>query len=289
MGSDSIFLSRFWKSSLTPFLVLLLTLLQGCSVTRTAYNNADVFLSWQANHYFDLEGPQVEELGRRLDAYHAWHRAKALPQYARLGEEAADRLQRGLKRADLEWSYDAVRAQVREALGQAAVEAAPLLDALSPAQISHLEQRLAEDNRKFAKERMQGTMEQRHQRRVKRNVERLEEWFGTLNEPQAARVRLYSERAPFSADLQDRDRKRRQAELVAMLRAREAKQRLPAWAQNWDAGRAPEYLQAVNATRAEYMDLVLDLDRTLTAEQREHAAARLKRFAGLFDSLARQP
>jgi hypothetical protein len=270
------------------FLVLLLTLLQGCSVTRTAYNNADVFLAWQANHYLDLEGEQVEELDRRLDAYHAWHRKHALPQYAKLGREAAAHLQRGLKREDLEWSYDAVLAQIREALGQAAVDAAGLLDQLSPAQIGHLEQRLAEDNRKFAKERMQGTMEQRNQRRVKRNVERLEEWFGDLSEAQAERVRRYSERAPFSAELQDRDRKRRQAEFVAMLRAREAGTRLKAWAQGWDAGRAPEYAAAVSATRAEYMDLLLDLDRTLSPEQREHAAGRLKRFAELFDSLARK-
>jgi hypothetical protein len=264
-------------------------LLSACSVTRTAYNNADVFLGWQANHYLDLEGEQVEELDRRLDGYHAWHRKHALPQYAKLGREAAARLQRGLKREDLEWSYDAVLAQIREALGQAAVDSAGLLDQLNPAQISHLEQRLAEGNRKFAKERMQGTMEQRNQRRVKRNVERLEEWFGDLSEAQLERVRRYSERAPFYADLQDRDRKRRQGEFVAMLRAREAGTRLKAWAQGWDAGRAPEYAAAVRATRAEYMDLLLDLDRTLSAEQRGHVVGRLQRFSVLFESLVRQP
>jgi hypothetical protein len=268
---------------------LLLTLLQGCSVTRTAYNHADVFLAWQANHYFDLEGEQVEELDRRLDAYHAWHRKYALPQYAKLGQDAAARVQRGLRREDLEWSYDAVLAQVREALGHAAEETAGLLDRLGPAQISHLEKRLAEDNRKFAKERMQGTMEQRHQRRVKRNAERLEEWYGNLSEAQLERVRRYSERAPFSADLQDLDRKRRQAEFVAMLRAREAGTRLKAWVQNWDGGRAPEYAAAARATRAEYIDLILDLDRTLSPAQREHAAGRLKRFSELFESLVRQP
>jgi hypothetical protein len=270
-------------------LALLLTALQGCSVTRLAYNNADVFLRWQANHYVDLQGDQSEEFDRRLDAVLAWHRAKALPQYARLAEEAAARLQRGLKREDLDWSYDAVQAQIRVALGAAAAEAAGLLDRLEPGQIGHLEMRLAEDNRKFAKERIQGTMEERHQRRVKRNVERLEEWFGPLDAAQAERVRRYSQRAPFSAELQDRDRKRRQAEFVAMLRAREAKQRLAAWAQDWEAGRAPEYAQASRATRAEYQDLLMDLDRTLSAEQRQHVVERLKRFAALFDSLSRQP
>jgi hypothetical protein len=40
--------------------------------------------------------------------------------------------------------------------------------------------------------------------------------------------------------------------------------------------------------RAEYYDLLLDLDRTLSSEQREHAVTRLKRYAGLFESLSRQ-
>jgi hypothetical protein len=264
-------------------------LLSACSVTRVAYDNADLFLRWQANHYFDFQDEQTEQLDRSLAAFLAWHRAKAMPQYARLGEEAAARMLRGLKREDLDWSYDEVRAQVHEALGVAAGETAGLLDRLSPGQISHLEMRLAEDNRKFAKDRVQGTMEERHQRRVKRNLDRLEEWFGPLSEAQVARVRRYSERAPFSADLQERDRKRRQAEFVAMLRAREAKQRLAKWAQAWDSGREPAYAQAAQTTRAEYMGLLLDLDRTLSAEQRQHAAGRLKRFSVLFDSLSRQP
>jgi uncharacterized protein DUF6279 len=272
------------------FLVaLLLTILQGCSVTRVAYNNADVFLRWQANHYVDLQGEQTEELDRRLSAFLAWHRAAALPQYARLGAQAAGRMERGLKREDLEWSYDAVRAQIREALGRAAGDAGGLLDGLSVEQVTHVERRLEEDNRKFAKERMQGTLEERHQQRVKRNVERLEEWFGALSESQLARVERYSTRAPFSAELQDRDRRRRQAEFLAMLRAREARQKLAAWAQDWEAGRAPAYAKAVRAKRDEYLDLLLDLDRMLSAEQREHAVKRLRRYAVLFDELASQP
>jgi hypothetical protein len=270
------------------FVLLALALLPGCSVTRIAYDNADVFLRWQANNYFDFEGEQSEELDRRLAALLAWHRAEALPQYARLGEEAAQRVLRGIKREDLEWSYDSVVAQARQALGAAAGESAGLLDRLSPAQLKHLEQRLAEDNRKFAKEQVQGSMEERHQRRVKRNTELLEEWFGPLSAAQAERVRSYSERAPFSAELRDRHRKRRQAELLAMLRAREAKQRLAQWARNWEDGREPAHVEAARATHAEYVELLLDLNRTLSTEQREHAARRLRRYATLFESLARQ-
>ncbi|MGH8675475.1 MAG: hypothetical protein ACREVG_14340, partial [Burkholderiales bacterium] len=57
-------------------------------------------------------------------------------------------------------------------------------------------------------------------------------------------------------------------------------------AQDWEAGREPAYAEASRATHAEYVELLLDLDRTRNAEQRSHAAGRLKRYAALFDSLA---
>jgi hypothetical protein len=267
--------------------VLLVLLLQGCSPTRIAYDNADVLIRWEANSYFDLEGEQIEAFDRMLASFHSWHRKRALPQYAALAEEAAARLARGTKREDLDWGYDAVQAQVRESLGAAAAEVAGLLDRLNPEQIGHFEQRLAEDNRRFAREHLRGSMEERQERRLKRNLERLEDWFGALSEAQLERVRRYGARAPLYDELRDRDRKRRQAELLAMLRAKEARARLVPWAQGWDRGREPAYERAVRATRAEYMDMLLDLDRTLTSEQREHGVRRLRRYAALFVELSR--
>jgi Family of unknown function (DUF6279) len=267
---------------------LCLALLQACSVTRLAYDNAGIYLRWQANGYFDFQGEQSADFDHHLALLLAWHRAKALPQYARLAEDASARVMRGIRREDLEWGYDSVKKQVGETLGAAAAESAGLLDRLSPGQIAHFEMRLAEDNREFGKEQVQGTVEQRHKRRVNLNVERLEQWFGTLNDAQVERVRRYSARAPLSAELRDRDRKRRQAGLLAMLRAREAKLHLVQWAQAWDRGREPAYANAARETETEYFDLLLDLDRMLTPAQREACAAKLQKYAALFDSLSHQ-
>jgi hypothetical protein len=268
--------------------LLALVLLQGCSATRFAYDNADVFLRWQANSYFDFHDEQTDDLDRSIAAFLAWHRAEALPQYARFAEEAAARMLRGIKRADLEWGYDTFLVHVRGSLGAAGTQVADLLDRLGAEQLAHLEQRLAEENRKFAREQLQGTVEERRQRRLKRNLERLEEWFGPLSEAQAERVRLYSDRAPLGAELRDRDRKRRQAEFVAMLRAREARQRLAQWASAWDGGREPAYRKAARETQAEYFDLLLDLDRMLAPEQRQAAVARMREYAATFEALARR-
>ena len=260
-------------------------LLSGCSALRLAYNNADTYLHWQANKYFDFDGEAKAELDRRIAVVLGWHRANALPAYAKDADEASRRMLRGIKREDLEWAYDSFRAHVRGALGNAAGELAPLLDALSAAQIAHLEQRLSEENRKFAREQLLGTVEERSERRFKRNLKRLEEWFGPLNHEQAERVRRYAS-APLSGELHEADRKRRQAEFVAMLRAKEAKKRLVSWAQDWEAGRDPAYARSSRATRDAYFDLLLDLDRTLTREQRQHCAGRMSEFASTFASLA---
>jgi hypothetical protein len=265
-----------------------LALLSGCSATRVLYSNADAFLRWQADSYFGFEGEQSDELDARIAAFLAWHRAKALPQYARLAGEAGERLARGLSREDLVWGYDSFQSQARESLRAAAAEMADLLDRLTPEQIDRLERRLAEENRKFAREHLQGTVRERHERRLAQNLERLEEWFGSLSEEQVERVRRYSEGAPRIAELRDRERRRLQKELVAMLRAREAKQRLADWAPNWDRGREPAYAAGVRQMRDQYFRMLLDLDRTLSPAQRQAAVARLREYAAEFESLVRR-
>lgn len=269
--------------------VLAALLLSACSAIQVGYRNADTFLRWQANSYFDFEGEQSAELEGRIESFLAWHRASALPRYRAILEEAAARTGRGLAREDLQWGYDAVRAQIDEALRVAAAEAAPLLDRLPAGKITHLELRLAEDNRKFARRFLAGTSEERRERRLKRNLERLEDWLGELTDAQVARVRQYANRTPLSAELRDRHRAQRQAEFVAMLRKREAGRRLADWSIEWERSRAPDHAAASREQLAAYFDLLLDLDRMLSPEQRAHAVNRLRFYADSARVLARAP
>ncbi len=255
---------------------------------RLAYDNADALLRWRATGYFDLQGEAAEELDRRIAAYHAWHRGKVLPQTAKLAEDAAQRIERGLTRADVDRIYAEVEAQIRESVRAGAREAAPLLDRLEPAQLAHFERRLDEENRTFAKEHLRGDAEERRKRRLKRTLERLQDWTGRLSEEQVARVRRYNDSAPMLNELRDRDRKRLQAELVSMLRAREAAKRLPEWAANWDRNRDPAYTSLFRQARSAYTDMLLDLYPTLSAEQKASAASRMRGLAADFEHLARR-
>jgi len=268
-------------------LALALVVLGGCSSVQLGYRNADTILRWQADSYLDMEGPQSEELDARIAAFLGWHRAQALPQYAKLLDEAAVRAARGIARDDVLWAYDSARAQLLEALRTAAAGAGPLLDRLPAENIAHLERRLAENNRKYAKENLTGTPEDRRKRRLRRNIERLEDWLGDLSEAQQQRVRQYTDAAPLAAELRDRDRKRRQTELLAMLRARQASLRLADWMTSWEGDRAPAFAAAALAQRTAFIDMLVDLDRSLTSAQRQHLAERLRGYADDARALAR--
>jgi hypothetical protein len=266
---------------------LLVVLLAGCSTVRLVYDNAETYLRWRAALYLDVDGALADELDERIAAFMAWHRAHELPKYAQLTEEATRRFDRKLQPADLVWGYDSIMTQARESLRTAAVQGAPLLDRLTSQQIQHLERRLTEDNRRFQRENLRGSERERRRRRTERNVERLEDWVGRLSQQQLDRVAQYSERAPLLEEFRDRDHKRIQAEFLAIVRAREARKRLPELAVNWDRGRDPAYLAALEAARKEYFAMALDIDRSLTAQQRARAAGELRRYADDFRTLAR--
>jgi len=119
---------------------------------------------------------------------------------------AALRFAEGLSREDLDWGYDSIRMQVRQSLRKAAGEFAPLLERLAPEQTAHLEERLKDDNRKFADEHLPGTLAQRRAPHLRRNLERLEDRLGTLSDAQIERARQYAERAPLVDELREAER-----------------------------------------------------------------------------------
>jgi hypothetical protein len=99
-------------------------------------------------------------------------------------------------------------------------------------------------------------------------------------------VREYAERAPLADELRDRDRKRLQKEVLAILRAREARKRLADQLVNWERGREPAYVAALDAWREQFFTLLVDIDRSLTPEQRARVQRQLRRYADDFEALA---
>jgi hypothetical protein len=258
----------------------------GCSTVRLAYENADIYARWRLQAYLDVHGADSDWLDERIQEFHGWHRASELPKYARLAHDASRRFADGLSRDDVVWGYDAARAQARESLRKAAELIAPLLDRLSPEQLAHMESRIAEENRRYHREFLRGSESERRGKRARLVEDRLEDWVGKLSRAQVERVRAFAERAPLLDELRDRDRKRLQADVMAIIRAREARKRLAERVVHYERGREPAFAAGLEQWRGEAVALLVDIDRSLSPEQRARVAGNLRRYAEEFEALS---
>jgi len=273
-------------------LLLALVLLAGCSGARLAYNNADTVVRWMADDYFALEGVQEEDFKERLARFHAWHRSEELPRYSVLMTSAGDKLADGLTAGELLWAWESVKGRYRRMAAQAAPELAAVLATLTPAQFERLDKKFAESDAEYTKKHLKGGEAEQRQRRDKRNLELMREWFGDLTDAQEAQLKAASARLPLLYTLRLQNRQRRQAELAVLLKTHRGPTQLePAlkrWLTDWDEGVSPEYRSLSEQYRDLYIQMLLELDRGLTAAQRAHAVERFYEYAEIFKALAAQ-
>lgn len=268
-------------------------LLAGCgTVVKLAYNNADYALRVAAHEWFDLHGEQSDQMRARIEAFHAWHRANELPRYARLFDGAADRIERGLKREDVVWALDEVRVRYRVLAEHAVEDVTPVVATFTPANYTAFEKKLAEDNAKFARDVLNVDPSRRERNRVKAITGRFEEWLGSLTPEQEELIARFARGGSAILPVMMADRVRRQKELVRILEAYrtspELREKLTAYMVDIERGRGAEYAKMAQAREAEFIRLVLDLDRTLSPRQRAYAVAKLHRYAHEFEVLAAQ-
>jgi hypothetical protein len=265
--------------------------LAGCaSVVRIAYNNSDVAVRMMANDYFDLQGEQVDLFKVRFTRFHEWHRLEELPRYAQALDSAAARVQRGATRADVSWAVATIRARYQALASQAVDESVAVLVTFTPENIAALEKKFATSNRKFEKEYLSGDQSARNAARIDTISDRLEEWLGSLSSEQRRLIMNYVRTQPANQALRLADRKVRQQDLVDILRrernAAALRASLRAFFVDYEAQRGAEYARVWREWQERMETLIAEILAVASPAQREHAAARLRRYADDFRALA---
>jgi hypothetical protein len=270
-----------------------MALLASCTFTRFAYNQADTAVLWAADSYFELDGPQKDELSKRFERYHAWHRTQQLPEYAQFMRTAKTRLQHGVSQEDVLWFMDGLRMRVRVMGKQAAPDAAALLATLTPQQIENLKKHWEKDNKKYMKERkLNGTQEERVESEAKRTIKNINDWLIPLTAEQEAKVLELARGLPADMyQLHYADRLRRQKEFLALLERRKEdpakfSQAVADWFVNWEKGRSPEYQQRLDAWWKKRADILVTVYKTFSQQQRTAALQRVQAYTDDFLALA---
>ena len=264
---------RFWLLACAVFL------LAACSAIKFTYNNADTVIRLAAWDYLDLEGEQEDEFKLLIAKYMEWHRREEMPVIAKLASEVLERTSRRITVADVSWVIEQGRARYRKASARAAVDAAPVLATLNDAQLKGLQKKFAKTNAKFEKEFISGDEAKRFKARRKRIVDNIEDWTGDLTNAQEARIDQLVRAHPRSAELRMVERLRWQAELISVLRSNREPaalaMQLGAVFAEPERSRGEEFLRETKRWEADLAQMVVELEATLTPEQRRRATHRL--------------
>ena len=199
----------------------LLTVLAGCSAVKLAYNNLPDLGYWWVDGYADLNEPQSLLLRGELARLHDWHRKTELPRIADLlrqiqqvapADTSAEQICRLF--ADIRARFDAVAVQ---ALAQPGTLA--LATRLTPAQFKHLEARFAKGNQEWRREWASRDRAVRVAKRVETELDRAEQFYGTLDEQQRQLLQDAVNRSAFDPQRVFAERVRRQQDMLETLRS----------------------------------------------------------------------
>jgi len=259
------------------------------ALTRLAYNNAAFaygnlgpMLTWMVDDYVDIDGAREDWVRARFDRVMAWHRAEELPRYRAFFESVLARSEAPFRVEDIAAHQREIRSGYYRVMEQVIPDTAEFLGTLDAEEMAQIERKFGEENRKFVKESVRGSPEERMDRRVKRFMGHLEAWLGPLETEQRALViERYRQFADYSEELLG-ERRYRQTEILALVKSRPPRARMEAGLRRvlveTDSWRRPEYAQKLRERDLKMHTMVADLSATLTERQRAALQKRIRGF-----------
>jgi hypothetical protein len=277
------------RLALGALLALVGFVVAGCSLTTLAYRNAVPLASWYVDDYVDLSRAQEKRFRDGLNGQLAWHRASELPQYTRMLDAAAKRIESPVSAQDVQQLYDDGRRLLQRTGEHALSDLADVLMTLDADQIGQIEQKFAKDNAKFERERLRQAPNRRVRDRAERHVKALEQWLGNLTDEQKQYVEQAMITVPLSDEMRIADRRRLQGEFVALLRAKPQKpafvERLRTLMLNQEAGRSAEYQADIVRWRKDNAAMIAWVLNHATQKQRVTLQRKLRGFSAEFAAL----
>jgi len=215
-----MFLSRmrFARSVKIIGALLATAALASCSTIKLAYNNLPEFTYWWLDGYVDFNGAQTPRTRDELTALLAWHRRNELPRLIALVQKAEAMAPNDVTPAQVCALADEVRARLVAVGEQAARPGTELAMSLGEAQLQTLAQKYAKNDAKFANDWVDRTPEQVHRKRYDDFLERNEDFYGPLDVEQRALMRRLTDQSLFDPKRVAAERRKRQAESIALLR-----------------------------------------------------------------------
>jgi Family of unknown function (DUF6279) len=289
-----ITMSRFISKFRLVALIIVATLLTGCSAIKLAYNQAPDLTYWWLDGYFDFNEQQTPKVRDELTRLLAWHRSSELPKTADLLGQAAQLMAGEVSSSQACRMYEQGRGLLDNVTNQALPFMAEIAPTLTPDQILHMKRKYEKNAEAFNRDYIAGSAANRDAKRLKQAIERSEMFYGKLDDPQIAVIKQALASSSFDAAATLKERQRRQKELMDLLSglaaAKASKatsvQSLRAYIQRaWEAP-DPVYRAYVQRLTNEGCTSFANVHASTTAAQRAYAVKVLKGYEADLRTLA---
>ena len=246
-----------------------------------AYNNLAPMMSWMVDEYVDVHGTQKDWVKDRIARVMSWHRSHELPEYRRFLERVLGEAREPFTVQEIADGYRQIRLHYERTVEQVLPDVADFFLQLDSVQVAQMEKKFADDNRKFVRESLKGTPEDRRERRVKRFHMHLESWLGDLSDAQESLVASYYRDLPDFVEERLAERRFRQAETLALIKAKPSREQMMAGLRRLFIGtewRRAEYAAKLKERDQRFFEMFAKLSSTLTVEQRGHLQKRIRGY-----------
>ncbi len=279
---------------LSGAILMLAVSASGCSTIDFAYSMAPTALGLMADNYLDLDGEQETLLKERLLTLREWVRTTQMPVYAKLLNEVRTRTAGKVAVEDVVWLTAESRSLWRVTGMRVATEIAELAPRLTADNLAALKKKFARNNAEYTKDTIDATPRKQREKRLERVKENAERWYGSFDDTQMERIKAMADALPMNPRLILEDRIRRQNALLAILQGivdktlarAEAEQRLIPLFTDFEAGRSPAYQAHAATYLRESQVMTTEIANLASAEQRDTAQRRFKRWVDDMANLA---
>jgi len=264
----------------------------GCT-TKLAYDFLDWGLYWELKDYVKFTRDQrllvKDEISQLID----WHRSEELPQYADQLEKLSKQLKSGITVEQLEASYNYLKDSWQRIVIKTLPAAVDIISNLTDEQVNDFLKMLIEKEGDDAKKIEKGT----HVRTVKKREayvsKKIVDLIGKLNEDQKSLIAQWALSMKPTQELSLAQaiqwRTRMQTVLAERHNEQQMEDNLMVLFANPEQLRSASYRRVIEKNKRLIMQLLFDLNRTLTNQQRSKLIKKLQSYINDFRDLSGRP
>ena len=263
--------------------------ISGCT-TKLAYDFLDWGLYWELKDYVKFTRDQrllvKEEISQLID----WHRSEELPKYADQLEKLSALLENGLTVEHLEEYYNNLRDSWQRIVIKTLPAAVDIISNLNDEQVNDFFEMLIEKEGDDAKEIKNSTSARTLKKREAYVSKKIVDVIGKLNEDQKSLIAQWALSMKPTKELSLAQaiqwRTRMQTVLAERHNEQQLENNLMVLFANPDQLRSASYRRVIEKNKRLIMQLLFDLNQTLTNQQRSKLVKKLQSYINDFRDLS---